>query len=642
MPKPDYFRRLAVGVVILILSLAACSPKTPRPGPPAPAPEPDPSDGGGTAIVTPNDPVRVGQSGTWRIDYTVGPLGIAEGGGVVLHISPYWGWSSPQTRAPGASGYVTVTTDSAGTSLATQFSAKLNWVSAVVEGEPLSPGSRVTFVYGDRSSATEATAPTRVDRFAESDEEFWIKVDGDGDGYYHSIDVQPTIDILPGPARRLLVFGPSMARVGDTVELAVSVVDGQINRASDYTGTVRLQSLEAGLEHPETVEFTEADRGAKVVRARVVTPGVARILATDPEDKLALSVSNPVVAMPDLPRYRLFWGDLQIHTGQSDGTGTPEEVYRYAREVARLDVAALTDHDAHGLVAIDENPAIWERLTRATRDAHSPGRFVTLLGYEWTSWTYGHKHILYRDDEGSLLSNRHPDSMTPEGLWKSLPTGRAMTISHHPLGEPVVVDWDHHDPEVERLVEICSIHGNSEGVGQPMAVRGAKEGHGVRDALARGYRLGFVGSGDTHNGHPGLGDPTSAPIGGIAGIYATELTREAIWDALYHRRTYASTGPRVVLDVTLNDTMMGGVAKLDSPEAPRTLSIEAHAPFKIDTLDIIKNETLYVSSPIDDLRFALAFDDPEPAVDGDRYYVRLRLQKDQMVWSSPIWIELSE
>ncbi len=639
MSKPGSARRLVIAGAILLMALPACSSKSP----PEPKPyEASPSDGGGSATVTPDDPVRIGETGTWRIDYEVGPLGIAEGGGIALHISPYWGWTAPQTQSPGAAGYVSAVVDGSAASLELTANRQLHWVSAVVTGDRLPPGSRVSFVYGDVTSAETRAPNTRVDRFAESDEEFWIKVDGDGDGYYTSIATQPTIDILPGPARRLLVFGPSMARVGDTIELAVSVVDGQINRATDYTGTVLLQSLEAGLEHPETIEFTAADRGAKTVRARVVTPGVARVLVTDPQDRLALSVSNPVVAMDALPQYRLFWADLQIHTGQSDGTGTPEEVYRYAREVARLDVAALTDHDAHGIVAIDETPAIWERLTAATRNAHEPGRFVTLLGYEWTSWTFGHKHILYRDDTGPLWSHRDEESKTPDGLWKALPAGRAMTISHHTLGEPVVVDWDYHDPEVERLVEICSIHGNSEGVGQPMAVRGAKEGHGVRDALARGYRLGFVGSGDTHNGHPGLGDPTSAPTGGIAGIYATDLTREAIWDALYHRRTYASTGPRVVLDVTLNETMMGGVVTLGSVDTERTLSIEAHAPFKIRTLDIIKNERLYVSTAIDDLRFALAFDDPEPAADGDRYYVRLRLQNDQMVFSSPIWVELPE
>ena len=42
--------------------------------------------------------------------------------------------------------------------------------------------------------------------------------------------------------------------------------------------------------------------------------------------------ANPLVVSATLPR--VYWGDLHGHSGLSDGTGTPEDFYLYARDVA--------------------------------------------------------------------------------------------------------------------------------------------------------------------------------------------------------------------------------------------------------------------------------------------------------------------
>ena len=43
----------------------------------------------------------------------------------------------------------------------------------------------------------------------------------------------------------------------------------------------------------------------------------------------------------------------------------------------------------------------------------------------------------------------------------------------------------------------------------------------------------------------------------MAVVLAVENTREEIWDALYARRTYATTGARIVLDFKVNQQHMG-------------------------------------------------------------------------------------
>jgi hypothetical protein len=63
---------------------------------------------------------------------------------------------------------------------------------------------------------------------------------------------------------------------------------------------------------------------------------------------------------------------------------------------------------------------MWQEIQRETRRFHEPGRFVTLLGYEWTSWIHGHRHVLYFEDEGPLLSSLDEATDDPAELWSAL------------------------------------------------------------------------------------------------------------------------------------------------------------------------------------------------------------------------------
>ena len=573
-----------------------------------------PADGGGVATVeTLSGSAVAGRPGSWRILYRAGPLGVAAGGAVYLQVSPFWGWSTPQTERESAPGYTTVETDASGIELSAE-TLDQQLLAIQVGGRGLVDGEQIRITYG------AGPAGALADRYAERESRFWVAVDGDGDGVRELIAESPAVDVLPGPPVRLLLHLPSTARPGESVDLVAALVDAAGNGWPEFHGALELRlpggvhvedvraepAGHVGQEQVVSVALTGEDRGRLAVRLRLSAgPGaVVRLLGraagNEPGHGFEAE-SNPLLVSP--AGQRILWADLQNHSGLSDGSATPDDLLRYAREIAALDAAAVTDHDHWGMRFMDREPAVWKRTLDAVDRRHDPGRFVALAGYEWTNWVQGHRHVVFfappADDVTVLLLSSIDERFDEvRELWSGLEGARALTFAHHSSGSPIATDWSFEPPsELEPVTEIVSVHGSSESPDSPgFVVRGALAGNYVRDALDRGYRLGFVGSSDGHDGHPGLAHLAS-PSGGVAAILSDDVTREAIYEALRARRTYATNGPRIVVrasyagwpigaDIPAAGAAGGEVGPIAGvPE--RTLVARAVAPGEIARIEVI-------------------------------------------------------
>ena len=90
-----------------------------------------------------------------------------------------------------------------------------------------------------------------------------------------------------------------------------------------------------------------------------------------------------------------------------------------------------------------------------------------------------------------------------------------LTFAHHSAGGPIATNWSiPPDPELEPVTEIVSVHGSSEAMDSPGLIYSPLPGNTVRDALGLGFELGFIGSGDSHDGHPGKAHLMSPGMGG--------------------------------------------------------------------------------------------------------------------------------
>ncbi len=629
-------------MLLALLPLAGDPPPTDAPAPRVVLPDESalvagPGDGGGRVVVTP-DHVPAAAPCTLTFIYTAGPDGIQPGGGIVCLVSAFWGWGPPQIDDPTAPGYVSVACSNPDVRLETELHAPSRAVYARVADTPLPPGATITLIYGDTREGENPRAAGHTDAYAEREERFFFRVDGDGDGFYVPLAQQPRLTVAPRDATRLVCNGPGHAFVDRPLEVSVAALDPRGNRARAFRGDIGLTLSGAAADAPQVVTFTAGHAGAQRVTITPTEAGILLVEVRDPDGRLPAATSNPILVRAPGETRKLYWADLHGHSNRSDGTGTPADYFAYARDVARVDVIALTDHDRWGYAPLRDNPRTWQAILRETAAANQPGSFLTIPGYEWTNWTWGHMHVLFPNErDARLVAWNDEDGQTPTALWDSLRGSGAVTIPHHPGGSTMPFHWGPLDPTMTPVAEICSVHGVSESIDHPRRVTHPVASGMLQTALAKGHRLGLIGSGDTHDGHPGLRPAGGG--GGLAGIYARDLTRAAIFEALHARRVYATTGCRAVLRFQLSGHPMGSEVAWPDADKPRDLRISIFGDDALAGIEILRNNQVVATRVCDSAFVNWTWQDDAPAADGTYYYVRARQRDGHWIFSSPIFLE---
>lgn len=510
---------------------------------------------------------------------------------------------------------------------------------------------------------------------------------------------------------------PSTVAVGEPIDMTVLAWDRYERLVRDFNGEFDVDSTDPTASIPEKVRFTAADNGVTTIQeVSFATSGIHYIRLSDAVTG-EITVSNPVKVTDEPPEYRLYWGDIHFHSRLSDGVGSLDKGFRYARDVMQLDVVACTDHDTMGFFIPPtlQRRRMHRRYFQRTKSAitahHDPQLFVTLFGYEWTKQPNAGGHInVYFDsvDDAELFDSRTPTTDTYEGLWKRLRqwkqrTGSdVLTIPHHSAEAMYPFDFSavEYDDEMAPLVEVYSQWGSSEYAGSdgnPLPIGGigqgeiGRPGHYARDAHRLGYRVGLMASSDIHGpwpGHSFIHVPPHLPRlseilndcigwgfiwriwgeksypGGLVAFYAPELTRDAIFASLKHRRVYGTTQPRrMILSLSINGTRLcegKGCIEVDTPSTERHVSVRIAGTAPLERVDLVKNNTVwrtyseFADDPESFDQYTMDADwvdntpitgmswDERRGTTDDVYYLRVTQTDGGVGWAGPLWVSVSE
>ena len=466
-----------------------------------------------------------------------------------------------------------------------------------------------------------------------------------------------TMHILGGAVDHLRAYAPSQVRPGEPFSVLVRPEDARCNLSPDALRGVRAfladQPLSAEAE-------PVADSTCVKLTLRLDDEGVHRLRITDADRRDALT--NPVLCRAADGPHNVYWGVIHGHTELSDGTGSIDNYFRQMRDEAGLDFGAPGDHDHLG-----ETP---DRLWHITCDAvarwNEPGRFATLLGYEWAKWRQdgdGDRNVYYLDDQRPMYRSDEDHCPHPPDLFRAIRDETAIVIPHHTGHFGNFCDFKDHDPVHERLIEIFQLRGSyerpddnpvPEHCDQPTKSCGY-----VSRALAMGWRVGFTAGGDDHVGHAGTDFPVPAGEtrykAGLMAVLAADRTRQAVWDAMWNRRVVATTGPRILLDYELNGNPLGSeLAATNELLGRRELRITFHGTAPAARIDVIRNNDIVHTVTPDEQDCELEWVDETPlgrvllppAEFCDHpfcfYYVRAVQADGEVAWASPVWLDAEE
>jgi hypothetical protein len=357
------------------------------------------------------------------------------------------------------------------------------------------------------------------------------------------------------------------------------------------------------------------------------------LVITDHSDMMGLANdiqqgSPNIMAIPEGKR----WAEAFQQGGQAAGEAAFELITSFSQMTVPEQM--LEDYSPGSQVYDD----LWKEITETADNYNDPGRFTTLIGFEWTSVPRGfnlHRNVILRDDGTRArqvvpLTTQPPlGTQDPLDLYQWLEDyeattgGQALAIAHNGnlsngwmfpttdtyAGGEVDEDYVELRAKWEPLYEVTQIKGDGEthpylSVTDEFAdfetldkgnldltelkTNDMLQREYAREALKNGllleeqlgtnpYKFGLVGATDSHTGlataeednyfgkstsvepsatrveHPFIASDLGAIEGyelsasGYQGVWASENTRAAIFDAMERKETYATSGPRIMV-----------------------------------------------------------------------------------------------
>jgi hypothetical protein len=610
------------------------------------------------SIVNSGD-ITAGQPIAWQLNYRVGQKGLDPTGELLLRFPHAYYNTRPQNWLPhpDESNALPIRAKTAsGTKLVATVSDK-GWHAGTISiraFDGLKPGDTVQIFLGKKTGEEPSFAPV----YTTGSFTFLLLADTNGDGKFEQVPSANTVNIVADKPVTFEVIAPSQVQKDTAPNITVRLLDRFGNIAtSDKKVSVEIRALYDAIGvHVVNIVFDPKEPGVKRVTGPLpLANDIHRLIAIS---SLSMEVvySNPIRVYEKPIDTNWYWGDLQGHSDISDGTGSAAEYYAWAKGPGALDFASLTDHEWQ----IDQNE--WNMLKQLCTEQNSPGNFVPLLSWEYSLG--GHRVVYYKDcdsmpdaffdgpkqffdvEYNNAQIKAWPRSKTDEPLYdfgdpatllRSLHDNNALVIPHTSATKDMGNDWDTHAPALTRLVEIYSAHGSSESEDTQRKVHGWAEKGTVQRALGRGYKIGFVAGGDSHDGKPGACIWGAYP-GGLTALAAKELTRKSVWNALQNRQVYATTGARILLDFQINGQMMGQTIR-SAP--PLKIRIQANGTDTIARAEVVSNGQVIRSYVPRSRDFNTEFSD-ESLFGQAYYYLRIVQDDGQMAWSSPIWVTDTE
>jgi len=439
--------------------------------------------------------------------------------------------------------------------------------------------------------------------------------------------LSPELVVMPGDFDGFDLLYPSSSGTASTFTLSLRARSGPESAYAAVTGSPQEIEVEAdgveGLPQKARIHIGES-RNTRIEGLRL-SGNQGRLRSCW---RTGSAVGHPIVNSNLTDGYQVLFGDLHIHTALSDGMGTPEEAYEWARYHAGLDFVALNDHVEDRLTyGASWNEEQWRSLLDRADVCDDPGHFVTLPGVE----ICGSVNLYFRDRSFPFFPLQDLDG-NPKRILEfltSISSNERVLFGFHKL-QALTDDYLRFPPP--SLLELIQ--------------HKRQPAEGLEKFLPFCPKPpAFLGGSDSHNGLAG-----SPPMGlsreetqyGLTGVLAEDRSRDSVFQALRFGRTFATAGQRSILVLRINSVLQGGVCSLE-PGKPLELSLLVRACSRVERVELVSvGGTIWQASPgKDEVDLSIIIQDSQLAYNQGRCYLYVRIleQFGRRAWSSPILVQ---
>lgn len=524
---------------------------------------------------------------------------------------------------------------------------------------PLKMGGKVTIVMGIAPKVkikAEVEEGNSCQFSIQRRRSFLLYIDPKGKGNYEEPEIF-TMDVRGNKLYTIKILTPSFVTKNKRFDITVRFEDeyGNLTNNAPEDTLIELsyehlrENLNWKLFIPETgfvilpnLYFNEA--------------GIYRIQLKNLKSKETFT-SPPIKCFQEAER-NLFWGLLHGESDRVDSTENIESCLRHFRDEKALNFFATSCFES----AEETSNDIWKLLSQNIVEFNEEERFAAFLGFQFqgSSPQEGLREVFYLKDNKPILRQKEPKYSSLSKIYKTTSAKELLAVPMFTMGSTTRYDFKEFDPNVERVVEIYNAWGSSErtkGEGNPRPITGGVEevaAGSIVAALKQNHRFGFVAGGLDDRGVFGdfFNSDQVQYSPGLTAVMCKKYSREAIFEALYQRSCYATTGARIIVGFFVAGHPMGSEI---STQTKPGLAVNRHlsgfvagtAPIK--TVEIVRNGVcIHTFSPASS-HFDYFHDDMDPlakvtldAKNGSPfvfYYLRVTQEDGHIAWSSPIWVD---
>ncbi len=468
-----------------------------------------------------------------------------------------------------------------------------------------------------------------------------FELDAKANQKYIELEIIPKIKVLPDKAEYLMIKVPIKIELNKEYSIEYIYNDKFKNPLWDYNERpiFIIKNLKTGIEERlKTDKFIIKENGYYEISAET-----------------KLSVEKAIFVCND-DKEKIYFGDTHAHSvitpniRDNNNGGTVEDAYKFAKDAKKIDFLALVEQTF--LFDDNENQNVtkklWDKMGEFSNKHNIPNKFVTFPGFEFHS-PRGDTVVILGEDISNFIYPLGAEDIYD--IWEKFRNKKYLSIPHFHryCGGRLFKDeqdqmntgfdlkkWEASD-EAETLCEFYSGQwGRFEYPKNPMLLKAMSniDDNTVTSFLNRGKMWGVTASSDDHDLTPGHA--------GLTAVYSDSLTRDDIFKGLKCRHTYATTSTRVYLKYNLNDKMMGDILNYENIFNFEKIDLFAEivSPVNIRLVEIILDGNVYKNIRINNNYNELNLDIPKSKLEKGSYiYLRYKLEDENIVISSPIWIK---